>query len=361
MESNIISGIVYSQFDERLGPIAVVWVPSDLSVEKLNNISLKSFNLMAAEDGLIPKSLGVIPFPSINLKGLIKSLTIKDKTRRGGSIDSAITILFKEANDVIFYKYINTFETLCNKTALRISELVENGASKQEIQEEIKNLYNSVTETFVEYVMKKPEPTENIKSLLLLFNLFPKNLDKAINALLLGDSIFVSGDKGLTKMIIDTLTIFCIDRTPKINYWTKEFEPGDIIGVPLTHLSEFKLGVALDLKNKKILRGTPSNFCKALLNKARSLETSEAEQYIKERLQQIHSVIEEIYKLIMVKSVSIADLEPLIAELALDDLDYIESYLKAKHPPLSKEIAKAMALCRNKISKILGGFGKEKW
>jgi hypothetical protein len=361
MEPDIISGIVYSQFDEKLGPIAVVWIPSNLSLEKINNICLKSFNLMSAEDGLIPKSLGIIPFPSINLKGLIKSLTIKDKTRRGGAIDSAITILFKEANDVIFYKYINTFETLCNKTALKISELVETGATKKELEEEVKSLYNSITETFVEYVMKKPESAESVKSLLLLFNLFPKNLDKAINALLLGDPIFVSGDKGLIKMVIDTLRIFCIDRTPNIVYWTKEYVPGDLIGVPLAHLDEFKLGVALDLKNKKILRGTSSNFCKNLLNKARNLETSEAEEYIKERLQQILSTIEEIHKLITQKSVSIAALEPLIAELDLDDLEYIESYLKSKYPPLAKEIIKAISLCRNKISKILGGFGKEKW
>jgi hypothetical protein len=196
---------------------------------------------------------------------------------------------------------------------------------------------------------------------LLLFNLFPKNLDKAINALLLGDPIFVSGDKGLIKMVIDTLRIFCIDRTPNIVYWTKEYVPGDLIGVPLAHLDEFKLGVALDLKNKKILRGTSSNFCKNLLNKARNLETSEAEEYIKERLQQILSTIEEIHKLITQKSVSIAALEPLIAELDLDDLEYIESYLKSKYPPLAKEIIKAISLCRNKISKILGGFGKEKW
>lgn len=336
MEPSVITGIIYSQFDEKLGPVAVVWIPSNLSVEKLNNVSLKSFNLMAAENGLIPKSLGMVPFPSINLKGLIKSLAIKDTNRRGGAIDSAITILFKEANDVIFYKYIDAFEDLCNQTALKISELVEASAGKKEIEEELKSLYSNITEVFIQSIMKKPELAEITKSFLLLFNLFPKNLDKAINALLLEDPIFVSGDKGLSKMVIDTLAIFCVNRSPNLIYWTKEYAPGDILGVPLSHLDEFKVGVALDLKNKKVLRGKSSNFCKNLLNKARDLELNQAEQYIRERLQKIFSVIDKIHEMIIQKSVTTTAIEPFIENLDFDDLEFIETYLKLKHPTIFK-------------------------
>ncbi len=344
-----------------MGPVAIVWVPADLSIDKVNSISLKSFNLMSSENGLIPKSLGVIPFPSVNLKGLIKSLAIKDTSRRGGAIDSAITILFSEANDLIFYRYINTFEDLCNKAASEIIDLVESKASKEKIQDELKTFYNTLSETIVKCIMKKSEPVEAEKSLLLLFNLIPKNLDKVINAVLLREPVVVSGDKGLTKMIIDTLTLFSIKRTPEIIYWTKEYMPGDILGVPLSHIDNFKKGVAVDLRNKKVLRGNSSNFCKNLMNKARLLEPSQAEQYIKDLLQKIHSVIDKIHEIIVKNMIPSLETEEFLRELDLDELEFIEAYMVSTYPKLLKEIPKAISLCRKNVSKILGAFGKEKW
>ena len=344
-----------------MGPVAVVWVPSDLSIEKVNSISLKSFNLMSAENGLIPKSLGVIPFPSVNLKGLIKSLAIKDTSRRGGAIDSAITILFSEVNDLIFYRYINTFEELCNKAASEIIALVESSASKEKIEDELKSFYNTLSDTIINCIMKKTEPAEAEKSLLLLFNLIPKNLDKVINAVLLRDPVVISGDKGLTKMIIDTLTLFSIKRTPDIIYWTKEYMPGDILGVPLSQIDNFKKGVAVDLKNKKVLRGNSCNFCKNLVNKARLLESSQAEHYIKEQLQKTYSVIDRIHEIILQNMMSSLETEDFLRELDLDDLEFIEPYMISAYPKLSKEIPKAISLCRKNVSKILGAFGKEKW
>ena len=344
-----------------MGPVAVVWVPSDLSIEKVNSISLKSFNLMSAENGLIPKSLGVIPFPSVNLKGLIKSLAIKDTSRRGGAIDSAITILFSEVNDLIFYRYINTFEELCNKAASEIIALVESSASKEKIEDQLKSFYKTLSDTIINCIMKKTEPAEAEKSLLLLFNLIPKNLDKVINAVLLRDPVVISGDKGLTKMIIDTLTLFSIKRTPDIIYWTKEYMPGDILGVPLSQIDNFKKGVAVDLKNKKVLRGNSCNFCKNLVNKARLLEPSQAEQYIKAQLQKIYSVIDKIHEIILQNMMPSLETEDFLRELDLDDLEFIESFMMLTYPKLSKEIPKAISLCRKNVSKILGAFGKEKW
>jgi len=340
----------------------VVWVPSDLSIEKVNSISLKSFNLMSSENGLIPKSLGVIPFPSVNLKGLIKSLAIKDTSRRGGAIDSAITILFSEGNDLIFYRYINTFEELCNKAASEIIDLVEGNASKEKIEDELKNFYTTLTDTVVKCIMKKAEPTEEAeKSLLLLFNLIPKNLDKVINAVLLKEPVFVSGDKGLTKMIINTLTLFSIKRIPEIIYWTKEYMPGDILGVPLSQIDNFKKGVAVDLKNKKVLRGNSCNFCKNLVNKARLLEPSQAEQYIKEQLQKVYSITNEIHEVILQNKISSLETKSFLNDLDLDELEFIEAYMISTYPKLSREIPKAISLCRKNVSKILGAFGKEKW
>jgi hypothetical protein len=144
-------------------------------------------------------------------------------------------------------------------------------------------------------------------------------------------------------------------------YWTKEYTPADLIGIPLSHLDEFKIGVALDLKNKKIIRGNSSNFCKNLLSKVHNLESNEAEQYIKERLQQIYSIADKIFEMIVEKSVPLTSFDPFLKDLDFDDIEFIETYLKSQHPNLIKEISKTISLFKNKISKILGGFGKEKW
>lgn len=316
---------------------------------------------MSSENGLIPKSLGVIPFPSVNLKGLIKSLAIKDTSRRGGAIDSAITILFSEGNDLIFYRYINTFEELCNKAASEIIDLVEANASKEKIEDELKNFYNTLSDTIVKCIMKKTEPAEAEKSLLLLFNLIPKNLDKVINAVLLREPVVVSGDKSLTKMIIDTLTLFSIKGEPDIIYWTKDYMPGDILGVPLSQLDNFKKGVAVDLKNKRVFRGNSCNFCKNLVNKARILDPNQAEHYIKEQLQKVLSITNEIHEVILQNQIPYLGSKAFLNDLDLDELEFIEAYMLSNYPKISKEIPKAISLCRKHVSKILGAFGKEKW
>jgi small GTP-binding protein len=146
VDKNIITGIIFSQFNEKSGPVAVATIPSDLSREIKDLISLKSINILAGEQGFVPKALSIVPFPSINLKGLIKNLEIKDADRRGGVIDSSITLLFNEATDAIFYKYINNFETIFDTASKRIIELSEKKAEIQLIEAEIEKFQRELTQ-----------------------------------------------------------------------------------------------------------------------------------------------------------------------------------------------------------------------
>jgi len=69
-KQNIIHGILYTELDEEIGPNPFVWV-GDISQSDRIHISVKTITVLSGERGLIPESLVILPFPSLNLKGLI--------------------------------------------------------------------------------------------------------------------------------------------------------------------------------------------------------------------------------------------------------------------------------------------------
>lgn len=134
IEKDIVSGIVYSQFHTKIGPTAIAWMPSTLPIQIREYVSLKSIGILVGEHGSIPKSLAIIPFPSVNLKGLVKCFEIEDATHRGGAIDNSITLLFDEADDVVFYKYIDNFDKIFEETVKKIMK-VGKSDKKQTLEE----------------------------------------------------------------------------------------------------------------------------------------------------------------------------------------------------------------------------------
>ena len=168
MAKDLIKGIVYSQFDEKAGPCARIWIPDNLTEKIQDLISLKTINILAGEGGKIPKSLGVIPFPSIRLKGLVKYMEIRDHDRRGKSVDCSLTLLFDEADDIIFYKYIKNFEQIFTRLAKKIKTMEEKKVGEKLIREEIENfrgnLQNVLEELRQEEIVAKdvafPEAAE---------------------------------------------------------------------------------------------------------------------------------------------------------------------------------------------------------
>ncbi|MHA1379964.1 MAG: Rab family GTPase [Candidatus Helarchaeota archaeon] len=149
MKKNLISGVIYSQFEEKMGPVAVSWYPEDLNLKLRALISLKTINIMIGEDKP-GRSLAVLPFPSLDLKGLIKFLEIKDKAKRGGVVESTITILYDEADDSIFYKYLNNFELIFDKAIEKIVEIEENDKDRNKISNILRNFYSEIIETLEE-------------------------------------------------------------------------------------------------------------------------------------------------------------------------------------------------------------------
>lgn len=144
MDTKIIEGIIYAHFDDKFGPMAVAWTPAELSSQARDLVGLKSINIMMGEGGAVPESLAILPFPSINLKGMSRYFEISDESHRGGAKGNSLTLVFSEANDAIFYKYINNFEALFNETINEITALVTAKVQKSRIQEEIHHLFGKM-------------------------------------------------------------------------------------------------------------------------------------------------------------------------------------------------------------------------
>ena len=162
MPNDFVSGIVYSQFDMKVGPIATAWVPSELSEEIKSQISLKSINILSGEaKGVVPKSLAIIPFPSLNLKGLIRSFNIQDVTKRGGQINCALTVLFREKYDSIFYKHIDHFEDVFNSVSKTLISLSDENNSQ--IEDELNNFKRRIDSVLMD-LQRSETPEETMVS-----------------------------------------------------------------------------------------------------------------------------------------------------------------------------------------------------
>jgi small GTP-binding protein len=155
MEKKLIRAVIFSQFDEKIGPMAVEWQPRDVSLDIRNLVSLKSIQILAGESGKIPESLAIIPFPSINSKGLVKYLEVKESKKRGGAIDSSLTLLFNESDDLIFYKYIKDFEMVFNETARILKKIEEKEPDRKKIAAELEIFREKMVDT-----LKKLQGTE---------------------------------------------------------------------------------------------------------------------------------------------------------------------------------------------------------
>ncbi len=144
MNEVLITAIVYTEINEEVGPRPISWIPSSLSDEDLIHVGIKTITILTAEQGMIPKTLSFIPFPSLNLKAIVKYLQWHDDERRGFVGNGAISLLFNEANDIIFYKYISDLEHLFENAAQKIVKIEESKGDKEEISSVLKNLVQGI-------------------------------------------------------------------------------------------------------------------------------------------------------------------------------------------------------------------------
>ncbi|MHA1444894.1 MAG: Rab family GTPase [Candidatus Hodarchaeales archaeon] len=192
MEENLIKGILYTELDEEVGPNPLVWI-GDIPQSSRLHISVKTITVLSGERGLIPESLVILPFPSLNLKGLIKYVQWNEEARRGGIGQGAITLLFNESSDVIFYKYLNDFNELnyFNQVAEKIAHFQKSKAPRENYID-ILNELSLTIEQFLNELKNAEIAEANAKA-------FPDQKIKEANLINYKFKIVICGDPSVGK------------------------------------------------------------------------------------------------------------------------------------------------------------------
>nr|MDO8111965.1 Rab family GTPase [Candidatus Sigynarchaeota archaeon] len=145
MKTDVIVGIVYSKYDEIIGPDAFYWLPGDLSKDILRAVSGKTLNMLAGDETAVVKEMEIVSFPTIDLKGLIKFMHIIDPTKRGGFVNATITLLFSDKDATIFYKYRADFQTSFDPFSLKIAALEKQKANAKEFLQTFNDFSDELT------------------------------------------------------------------------------------------------------------------------------------------------------------------------------------------------------------------------
>ena len=264
MSGDLIHSIVYTVFDDAIGPNPLYYLPLDLPENIRMLVSIKTITILSGDEGFIPESLIVIPFPSIKLKGIIKYIERDDKDRRGKVAQSAITFLFKEADDVIFYKYMNYLEAPFNEIARNIAELEKNYATKDAILAEVKSLQEGIRSILHELRVKETIPNSN-KPFPEKFSKLEKNVNYKFKISVCGDpgvgktsTILRFTDNAFSRRYIPTMGVNISDKIFQIKNRFTELIIWDIAGqvkfeTMRQHFYQGSDGVILifDLTNRK--------------------------------------------------------------------------------------------------------------
>jgi Ras-related protein Rab-1A len=151
----LIDAVIYTDIHDVLGPNPIHWLPLNLPESVRMLVGIKTVTILSGDQGSVPDSLLIIPFPSLKLKGLIRYIEREDESKRGGFARSAITFLFQETDDVIFYKYMSYLKAPFDETTRKIIELEKKSVESGKIFEEITLLRDSVSKLLDDFRTKE--------------------------------------------------------------------------------------------------------------------------------------------------------------------------------------------------------------
>jgi hypothetical protein len=132
-------GLVYSIFDQRLGPIPFIFDPADIQHD-LALTAAESSMAFKTSGEKCPIEMSVIPFPNQHVKSIIKFLSYQDGNLRGGKGETTLSLLVKEENDMLFYKNIKSLESAYDQFGRELIDLHERKAPKDEITQKIQRI-----------------------------------------------------------------------------------------------------------------------------------------------------------------------------------------------------------------------------
>ncbi len=142
------------------------WYPHDLPEGIRRFIGDECFSIISGDSTFIPEVLLIFPIASLKLKVLIKYFKREDHTKIGGFSKSAITFLFDEKDDHIYYRYMSYIDSYVSKAVSVIVDLENNGLEEDLIFDEIVKLQRTLCDltdylrSKSEYVSKPEETSE---------------------------------------------------------------------------------------------------------------------------------------------------------------------------------------------------------
>ncbi|MBN2152197.1 MAG: GTP-binding protein [Candidatus Lokiarchaeota archaeon] len=226
MKHELVYGIVFSKHDEKMGPIAVSWVPAEIDEEARNQVSKKSMNLCSGGGcEAMPKGVELITFPALELKGLIKCILLNPAGAPDCPEYATITMLFSDAHDAVFYKYIESFNPEFNEAAKHFQAMYEKDASAEDYASEIENFLARVME-LLEELYKAEMPAGGKTAFAMSDQSAPAKRVYRYKVVVIGDP-----EVGKTSMILRfTENVFrkTYIMSIGVNVTTKIIELGDV-------------------------------------------------------------------------------------------------------------------------------------
>jgi len=161
MPDELIYGVIYSEFDDVVGPTARYFVPpSILNKDFGATVAARSIDIIHREDLSNQSSLAVISFLAKNKKGLSICFEWQDDNKRARTGTGSITVLFEEKLDMVFYKYMKDIEILLQDTIEQIIEIKTKKGSMDDIFILIKQLHEDTREKLSKLSSQEMGPPE---------------------------------------------------------------------------------------------------------------------------------------------------------------------------------------------------------
>jgi len=132
------------------------WHPHDLPEGIQRFIGDECYSIISGDSTFIPEVLLIFPISSLKLKILIKYFKREDNTKIGGFSKSAITFLFDEKDDHIYYRYMSYIDSYVSKAVSTIINLENNGLKEDLIYDEIVKLQSTLCD-LTDYLRSKSE------------------------------------------------------------------------------------------------------------------------------------------------------------------------------------------------------------
>jgi len=132
------------------------WYPQDLPEGVRRFIGDECFSIISGDSTFIPEVLLIFPISPLKLKLLIKYFKREDNTKIGGFSKSAITFLFDEKDDHIYYRYMSYIDSYVSKSVSAIVSLENNGLKEDLIYDEIVKLQRTLCD-LTDYLHSKSE------------------------------------------------------------------------------------------------------------------------------------------------------------------------------------------------------------